>query len=185
MDFDFIYFFVTGSKDWEPIYHQNFFFNQNGFTFGVLGALAIAFIAAIGFYFGCCNSSKSCSMANLGVWGVTLGICGLVAYFYADYVVIGAPKESNKESMFRKYSFYQANEDLYLIKIREEKISKTQIEDLARTKEEIRVKLNKGNDVRLPFNFTTTILAIVFYFLISIAIKRLTINGKCIPIEKP
>lgn len=182
---DFIYFFVTGSKDWEPIYHQNFFFDQSGFTFGVLGALGIAAFAAFVFYIGCCNSSKSCSMANLGVWGITLGICGLVAYFYADYVVIGAPKESNKESMFRKYSFYQANEDLYLSITSEKIISKTQIEDLARTKEEIRDKLNKGKDVRLPFNFTTTILAIVFYFLISIAIKRFTINGKCIPFEKP
>lgn len=182
---DFIYFFVTDSKDWEPIYHQNFFFDQSGFTLGVLGALAIAAIAAIVFYFGFCNSSKSCSMANLGVWGVTLGICGLVAYFYADYVVIGAPKDSNKESMFRKYSFYQANEDLYLLKTRGAIISKTQIEDLARTKDDIRDKLNKGNDVRLPFNFTTTFLAIVFYFLISMAIKRFTINGKCIPFEKP
>ena len=182
---DFIYFFVTGSEDWEPIYHQNFFFDQSGFTLGFWGAVAIAAIAAIVFYFGFCNSSKSCSMANLGVWGVTLGICGLVAYFYADYVVIGAPKDSNKESIFREYSFYQANEDLYLLKTRGAIISKTQIEDLARTKDDIRDKLNKGKDVRLPFNFTTTILAIVFYFLISMAIKRFTINGKCIPLEKP
>ena len=180
---DFFYFFVTGSEAWELHYHQNFFNLQGGFLWGFIGARIIGVIVACTFYFGCCNSSKTGKSANIGVWAVSLCLCAVISYFYADFVVIGDSKTTDNNSVFRAYSFYKANDD-YLI---EKSIgaSPTMIEDLTKTHNQIKNDLDKGGDVRFDFDITTAVLAVIFFFITSVIVKRFTINGKTIPFEKP
>lgn len=181
---DFFYFLVTGSKSWEPIYHDNFF-NGGGFTHGVVCALILGVVCAIAFYFGCCNSDKSSKMANIGVWAGALAITAVVTFFYADMIIIGQSGVNDNNSVMRTHSFYKANEDYYITRTGQPNISPTEINDLSQKKTEIKSNLDKGGDVRFDFNFTTAILSALFFFLTSIAVKRLTINGRSIPFLKP
>lgn len=180
---DFFYFLVTGSKAWEPHFHKNFFIDQGGFSWGLYGALIIGAVVACAFYFGCCNSSKTSKSANIGVWAVSLCLCAVISYFYADFVVIGDSKTTDNNSVFRAYSFYKANDD-YLIQ-KSIGASPTMIDDLTKTHNQIKNDLDKGGDVRFDFDITTAVLAAISFFLMSLFVKRLTINGKTIPFEKP
>lgn len=182
---EFFYFLVTGSKSWTLNYHENFFNVHEGFFWGLMGALIIGVICALVFYFGCCNSKKSAAMANIGVWAGFLVVCALIGYIYADMVVIGKSGIVDQNSIFRTYSFYKANNDYYLQETRKPGVSETTVKQLLDTKNRIENDLNKGGDVRLPFNLTTAVLAIIFYFIASIFVKRFTINGKHIPFLKP
>jgi hypothetical protein len=182
---DFFYFLVTGSKAWEPHYHQNFFITQGGFLLGVIGALIIGAVFALAFYFGCCNSKKSSKSANLSVWALFLLLGAVVSYFYADLVVIGDTATTDKNSVFRTHSFYEANNQYYLQKTNQSGVSKTLMEDLTNKRNEIKSNLDKGGDVRFDYDITTAVLAILFFFIVSVIVKRFTINGKTIPFLKP
>lgn len=182
---DFFYFLVTGSKAWEPHYHENFFNTQGGFLWGVIGALIIGVICACAFYFGCCNSKRTSKSANIGVWAVFMLICAVVAYFYGDLVVIGDSNTIDNNSLFHKYSFYKANDMYYLDMTRESGVSETLINDLKQKNIEIKTNLDKGGDVRFEYNITTALLAVIFFFLTSLFVKRFTITGKTIPFQKP
>lgn len=182
---DFIYFLVTGSEAWEPNYHDNFFITQGGFVWGIIGALIVGVIVACAFYFGCCNSSKTSKFANIGVWAISLCLCAVVSYFYADMVVIGDPKTTDDNSVFRTYSFYKANDDFYIRTSQDPQMTSTLLSELNQKRIEIRSNLDKGGDVRFEFDITTAILAVIFFFLASIIVKRFTINGKTIPFERP
>lgn len=182
---DFFYFLVTGSKSWEPHYHENFFNTQGGFLWGIIGALVIGVICACAFYFGCCNSKKSSKSANLGVWAITMLICAVVAYFYADLVVIGDSATTDNSSLFRTHSFYKANDDYFIQQTSQSGVSETLINDLTQTKNTIKTNLDKGGDVRFDYDITTALLAAIFFFLTSLIVKRFTINGKTIPFQKP
>ena len=59
------------------------------------------------------------------------------------------------------------------------------IEDLTKTHNQIKNDLDKGGDVRFDFDITTAVLAVIFFFITSVIVKRFTINGKTIPFEKP
>ena len=179
------YFLVTGSKAWTNNFHENFFNEQGGFMLGFLGALFIGTILAGIFYFGLCNSKKSAQYANINIWLVAMLLSAIVSYFFADLVVIGDSKTTDKDSLFRKYSFYQANEVYYIIESRKPGASPTYEKDLFAKKDDIKGKLDKGKDVRFDFDITTAVLAILFFFIVSIIVKRFTINGKGIPFIKP
>ena len=181
---EFFYFLVTGSKAWEPIYHASFF-NGGGFSHGVICALIIGAVCAIVFYFGCCNSNNTSKMANIGVWAGALAISAVITFFYADMIIIGQRGIADNQSVMRTYSFYKANEDYYISRTGQPNISQTEISDLAQKKTEIKSNLDKGGDVRFDFNLTTAILAMAFFFLTSVCIKRFTINGRSIPFLKP
>lgn len=182
---DFIYFAVTGSKAWEPLYHENFFVTQGGFVWGLIGALIIGALFACIFYFGCCNSKKSVKSATLSVWAVMLVISGVVTYLYADMVIIGDSKSTDNTSVFRAYSFYKANDDYFIKETSQPNVSQTVIASLTQKKNEIYDNLNKGGDVRFDFDLTTAILGMIFYFLTSMIVKRFTLAGKSIPLKKP
>lgn len=182
---DFFYFLVTGSEAWELHYHKNFFITQGGFLWGVIGALIVGVIVACAFYFGCCNSSKTSKSANVGVWAISLCLCAVVSYFYADMVVIGDTKTTDINSVFRVHSFYKANDDYYIAKSQDRTMTPTMLSELNQKKIEIKSNLDKGGDVRFEFDITTAILAVIFFFLASIIVKRFTINGKTIPFERP
>lgn len=181
---DFFYFLVTGSKAWDAIYHANFF-NGGGFTHGIICAFVIGAVCSLAFYFGCCNSDKTSKMANIGVWAGALAISALLAFFYADMIIIGQRGINDNKSVMRTYSFYKANEDYYINRTGQPGISQTEITDLAQKKTEIKSNLDKGGDVRFDFDLTTAILSMLFFFIISVCVKRFTINGKTIPIQKP
>lgn len=182
---DFFYFLVTGSDSWEPHYHENFFNIQGGFLWGFIGALILGIIVASAFYFGCCNSSKSCKSANIGVWAISLCICAVMSYFYADFVVIGDSNTTDNTSVFRAHSFYKANDYYFIQQTSVPGVSQTFIDDLTQKRNEIKYNLDKGGDVRFEFDITTAILAAIFFFITSIIVKRFTINGKTIPFERP
>lgn len=180
---DFIYFLVTGSDAWEPHFHNHFFVTCNGFMWGLIGALIIGILFAAAFYFGCCNSSNSVKLANIKVWSVFLLISGIVGYFYADCILIGTSDNSDDSSMTRKYSFYKANDYYFIEETSKPGVAPAYIQDLTRTKNEISDNLDKGGDVRFDFDITTAVLAVIFFFLSGLVIKRLTIAGKAIPFK--
>ena len=182
---DFAYFLVTGSKAWEAHYHENFFNVHGGFLWGGLAALIIAAIFACIFYFVCCGSKKSRKMANITVWTVFLLISGVIGYFYADLVVIGDAAAKDNKGIFREHSFYKAMDDYYIEQSQKPGISTTELHQLAALKNQIRTNLNKDGDIRFEYDITTGILAILFFILISILIKRFSPQGKTIPIQNP
>lgn len=181
---DLIYFLVMGSKSWEPIFHDNFF-NGGGFTHGLIAAAIIGAVCSVVFYFGCCNSYKSSKMANIGVWTCALIISGALTFFYADMIIIGQRGVADNNSVTRTHSFYKAIEDNYINRVRLGAVSQTEIADLAQLKTKIKSDLDKGGDVRFDFNFNTAMLAMVFFFLTSLCVKRFTISGRSIPFLKP
>ena len=182
---DFFYFLVTSSGSWNSHYHANFFNVQGGFLWGFVGALILGALAACAFYFGCCNSSKTSKSANIGTWAISLCLCAVVSYFYADSVIIGDSNTTDNTSVFRAYAFYKANDDYFIKEISQPGVSQTYIDDLAQKKNEIKYNLDKGGDVRFDFDITTAFLAAIFFFITSIVVKRFTIGGKTIPFEKP
>ena len=179
---EFLYFLVTGSDAWS-LYHQNFFVAQGGFTTGVIAAAVIGAVLSWAFYFGCCNSKDTQKSANIGVWAAFLLIAIVVGYLFADNVVIGSSSTTDKSSLFRKYSFYEANDTYYLNETKG--ASPTKIEDLASLNATIKANLDKGGDVRKPYNVTTAVLTAIFFFITSMMVKRYTISGKGIPFKKP
>lgn len=180
---DFLYFLVTGSDSWESLYHQNFFVTQGGFTTGIIAAFVIGAVLSCAFYFGCCNSKDTQKSANIRVWAVFLLIAIIMGYLFADNVVIGNSSTTDKSSLFRKYSFYEANDAYY----NNETVgaSPTKIEDLASLNATIKSNLDKGGDVRKPYDVTTAVLTAIFFFFTSMVVKRFTIAGKGIPFKKP
>ncbi|MCD8290994.1 MAG: hypothetical protein LUC91_05780 [Prevotella sp.] len=183
-----IYFWVTSSKAWGNYlaYHQNFFIDHNGFLMGFIGALIFGVICAVVFYLGFCNSKTSSKYATLSVWMVFLVIGAVIAYFYADYVVIGEPKAKNNESVFRTYSFYKANDTYYNEMTQKKDIDSMTLNSYRKNLADLKANLDKGSgDVRLEFDLTTAILAAISYFVASMIVKRFTISGKVIPLEKP
>lgn len=182
---DLFYFLVTGSKAWEPHFHENFFNVQGGFLWGIIGALIIGVVCSCAFYFGCCNSSKSSKLANINVWTISLVISAVIAYLYADLVVIGDSATTDNTSVFRTHSFYKANDDYFIQQTSKPGVSQTFINDLTQKKNEIKNNLDKGGDVRFDYDITTAFLAAIFFFFTSILVKRFTINGKSIPFLKP
>lgn len=182
---EFFYFLVTGSKSWTLNFHENFFNVHGGFFWGVIGALIIGVICALVFYFGCCNSKKSAAMANIGVWAGFLVVCALIGYIYADMIVIGKSGNVDQSSIFYRYSFYKANNEYYIDQTNQPNVPQTTIKELQATKNQIESELDKGGDVRFSYDLTTAILALIFYFITSLIVKRFTINGKTIPCKNP
>lgn len=183
---DFIYFLVTSNKAWENYskFHENFFNEENGFLMGFIGALVIALIFAAIFYFGFCNSKNTNKYATHWLWAIFLALGGVTAFFYSDLVVIGdaenAKKGRERVGLFYDYSFYRANNDYMSNEV--DHVNKVSYEN---AKNAIESDLDKGKGVRFDYNITTTVLALVWFFLISLIIKRFTIGGKCIPLAKP
>lgn len=177
-----ILYFLVSKTNWTN-YHENFFNTEGGFAAGVIAALIIGALIAVAFYFGCCNSSKSAKQANIAVWAVALLLSGVVGYFYADWQIIG--ESSTHQGMFVSgSSFYEINERYYIEETSKNPSQSTQV-SLNKTKNEIQEALDKGNDVRFDFALNTALLAIAFFFLTSVLVKRFTINGKNIPFMKP
>ena len=106
-----------------------------------------------------------------------------MGYLFADNVVIGSSSTTDKSSLFRKYSFYEANDTYYLNETKG--ASPTKTKDLASLNATIKANLDKGGDVRKPYNVTTAVLTAIFFFITSMMVKRYTINGKGIPFKKP
>lgn len=181
---DFFYLPVTQSKAWSDSFkfHENFFIDQGGFLWGLIGALIIGAVLACVFYFGCCNSKTSAKSATIGVWTLFLVLSGVGGYFYADVVFIG---DSNKQSMFYEYSFYKANDKYFNDKAQEFRKSQSEIDRLTQTRAKIVSDLDKNGDVRVEYNATTAAWALVFFFLTSVGVKRFTRIGKHIPFLKP
>ena len=177
-----IFYFLVSKMKWTN-YHENFFNTEEGFAVGVIAAFIIGALIAIAFYFGCCNSSKSAKQANIAVWALALLLSGVVGYFYADWQIIG--ENSTHQSMFVSgSSFYEKNEKYYIEETSKNPSNSTQV-SLNNTKNRIQEDLDKGNDVRFEFDLNTALLAIGFFFLTSILVKRFTIDGKNIPFMKP
>ncbi len=183
---DFFYFLVTGSPDYDNVYHLNFFENCGGFSHGIIAALIIGLIISAAFYFGCCNSRTSQKSANIGMWFIFMAIAALIGYFYADFVIMGETNAVDNTGIFREYSFYKANEDYYTEQSRVQFENEQLLDELFNKKGEIQAALDRGEDVRFDFDLTTALLAALFFFFPwSVLLKRFTINGKAVPFLKP
>lgn len=192
---DIIYNFVTSTEAWTNDkgnirFHEQFFEGEHGFSAGILGAVVIALVFAAIFYFGFCNSKTSNKYATHWLWAIFLAVSGLVTFAYSDQVLIGNSavaeqmsnqNEKNKGDILYDYSFYKSIED-YMVDFAGKK-PQDQVEAEER-KNMIVNNLKKGEDVNMPFNVTNAVISLIAFFLISVGIKRFTINGKCIPFFK-
>lgn len=176
---EFLYLWVTKSSAWEPHFHENFFNDRYGFFWGFIGAVVIGVIFSVVFYFGCCNSKTTCRLAKRGYWIIAMGICAAVACLYANFVVIG----TGDQALPFHVNFYQANNSYYLEKT--EGAPEALITDLTRGLDTIKHSLDEPfGDVRLEYGITTAALAAISFFVVSIVVKRFTINGRTVPFKK-
>ncbi len=177
---DFFYFLVTQHEKYGDAgdFHADYF-GTVGFLYGFLGALVIGVICALIFYFGCCNNPKSVKTATPSIWAIFLIISGVIGYFYADFALIGDPDNSAPGTI----SFVEVNNQGCVDK-KEGEVS-TNIASINSAYETIKNDLKKGQDVAFEFDLTTAVLAMIFYFLCSLLVKRFTIAGKAIPMLKP
>ena len=180
-----IYHFVVTSKAWEPKFHENFFVVHHAFLYGLLWAFGIGAIIAIIYYFSCCNSKNTIKLANLPSWCVAGVIAAVFTFFVADWVIIGKNGVSDRNSLFYTYSFYNANESYYEREIQNNSKNEKIKKELGATKENIKIALDQGKDVRVPFAATTTVLSVVFFVIASFCVKGFTSNGKHIPVLWP
>ena len=180
-----IYHFVVSSQAWEPKFHENFFVTHNAFTYGLMWAAIIGIIVAVLYYFACCNSKNTTKMASLPAWCVAGVLAAALTFLVADWVLIGKSGVSDRNSMFYTYSFYNANETYYNEQSKQNMKNEKLVKELAATKQKIQTELNQGNDVRMPYTATTTVLSIVFFCVASFCVKGATRNGKHIPVKWP
>lgn len=182
---DFFYFLVTGSSAWDPRYHHNFFIGEGAFGTGLLYAFIIGVVLALAFYFSCCNSSKTSASATLPVWIGFLLVAAILAYFTADWVIVGKPGEKDRNSIFYSSSFYKGNEEFFISQSRKNSTNTPLIKELTTKKTEIKNQLDKGKGVRFDFNITTAFLCMIFFYGTSLIVKSFTINGKTVPHQWP
>lgn len=176
---DFFYFLVKDEKSgWDSVFHADYFDNV-GFLYGILGALAIGVVCSLVFYFGLCNNKNNVKSATKTNWIIFLLVAGVAAYFYADFVLIGDPQTTTPGTT----SFCENNNRM-LIQLTQGQPQPV-VQQFTNKYSEIRDNLQKGNDVAFAFDITTAVLAAIFYFLFSLIIKRFTIAGKAIPMLKP
>lgn len=180
-----IYHFVVTSNAWEPKFHENFFVVHHAFLYGLLWAFGIGAMIAIIYYFSCCNSKNTIKLANLPSWCVAGVVAAVFTFFVADWVIIGKTGVSDRNSLYYTYSFYNANESYYNDQAKINRNNDKIVKELALTKQRIKTDLDQGNDVRIPFAATTTVLSVVFFVVSSFCVKGLTRNGKHIPIIWP
>lgn len=183
---DKLFFFVTSSDAWKATknFHMNFFCDHNAFLYGILTALVVAAVLAIGFYFGCANSKRENSLANLPTWAGFLVVTALIVFLIADFGIIGKSKGSDKQSVFYKHSFYKANTDFVVEKTRDNP-NEQLVSKLNSDKQKIENDLNNGKDVRYGFSMGCAIYSLIFFYLFSILMKSLTYQGVVIPHKWP
>lgn len=176
---DFIYRFVIDPQTgWEDQFHKSYFLST-GFIYGLAIAAILGALLCLGFYFGCCNNSRSVKMANINVWAAFLIITGIAAYFTADIALIGNPDDQNPPTT----SFVAANKAF--LRNHSANAPQTTVNELNRVHQKINTDLRQGKDVAMAFDLTTAILAMLFFLGFSLIIKRFTLTGKAIPCLKP
>lgn len=183
---DKIFFFVTSANAYKDAYqfHKNFFVDEGAFTIGLVLALIVGVVAALVFYFGCCNSKKTIKNANSGTWVVFLIVAGLVTSLIANFMIIGAPKVKDSTSLFRSNSFYVANEKYY--KERVNKISDSEaVKPILEVKNKIERDLNDGKDVRMSYSVGCGVYSLIFFLIVSFVVKGFTLHGAVIPCKWP
>ena len=180
------FFFVTGSDAWKATknFHVNFFCDHNAFLYGILIALVVAAMLAIGFYFGCANNKHDNSLANLSTW-VGFGVAtALVVFLIADFGIIGKSKTKDYQSVFYKYSFYKANKDFVVEQTRDNP-NEQLVSKLNSDKQKIDKELNNGKGVRYGFSLGCAVYSLIFFYLFSILMKGFTYQGIAIPHKWP
>lgn len=180
-----IYHFVVTSNAWEPKFHENFFVEHHAFLYGILWAFGIGAVVAVVYYFTCCNSKNSIRQANIYTWCAAGIVAAVLTFLVADWVIIGKSGVNDRKSLFYTYSFYNANDNYYNEQVKVNMKNEKIVKELATTKQSIKTKLDQGNDVRMPFATTTTVLGILFFVIASLFVKGTTRNGKHIPIKWP
>lgn len=181
---DKLFFFVTSTKAYKDAYgfHKNFFVDEDAFFIGLLLAFIIGVVAALIFYYGCCNSEKTRKNANLGTWVISLIVAGVATFLIADFIIIGAPKVKGNNSLFKSYSFYMANEKYYKVKVKEAPDPKA-VKPILDEKNEIAKNLDSQKDVRIPYSAGCAVYSLIFFFICSIVVKGTTRHGAVIPFK--
>ena len=141
-------------------FHIHFFEETGGFTTALIIAFAVAAVCAVIYYFGLCMSHKTINAATLPVW-----------------IVIGSEPEEDSE--ITANNFY-ADLESYYIDL-SEGAPKTEAEEMNRVKNEIIENLNQGDDVALMLGLNTAIWSIIFFYILSVALKGFTTTGVAIP----
>ncbi|MBP5547868.1 MAG: hypothetical protein J6X58_03115 [Bacteroidales bacterium] len=177
-----IFFLVGGMEQYADDYgfHENFFETSGGFTTALIIAAAFAVICAIIYYFGLCMSRKTIKCATLPVWITILVLSGALTFVTTNTILIGSDDEEGSEtSLTYAHSFYRNLEDYY-IEISEE-APETEQEAMMECKNQIVEQLNQGEDVALMFNLNAAIYALIFFYIVSLIIKGISVNGRAIP----
>lgn len=158
-------------------FHVHFFEEAGGFTTALIIALAVAAICAVIYYFGLCMSHKTINAATLPVWIVFLLLTAGISFVVSDQVVIG--NEPDDDSEITASNFY-ADLESYYIDL-SDGAPKTEAEEMNKVKNEIIENLNQGDDVNLMLGLNTAIWAVLFFYILSVALKGFTTTGVAIP----
>jgi len=162
-------------------FHAHFFESAGGFTTAFLITLAVAAVCCIIYYFGLCMSNKTIQAATLPVWIVFLLLSAGISFVATDMIVIGSEVEEDSEAT--SSNFY-ADLDSYYIDLASD-APKTEAEAMNEAKNDIIQALDQGDDVALMLGLNSAILAVVFFYILSIILKGFTTTGVAIPHLKP
>lgn len=179
---DKLFFWVNLEDDYG--FHNQFFVEENAFITGLIVSLVIGVVVSAAYYFGCCNSKTSLSTANIPSWVIALCLAGGLSYLVADFAIIGKANTLDKDSMFRRYSFYVSMENYYG-KYADQTDDVLQLQEVENEKKDISDNLDAGRDVRRKFDLGCGFYAILFFYITSILIKGMTRNGAAIPHKWP
>lgn len=173
-----LFFFVKSCSTWKndgQLFLYTYFIEQGAFGKCLLIALCVAAVGAA-VYYGFIGM-KSESLSTLPVWLLTLVAVGLVSLAFAQMSVIGSPSKDN--GVFRSM-----NNRLETIR-QDSNNSDRMIEEAEYARNELSNKIDEKCDVVYAVDGGTTCYAILFFFIISIAVKRLTVHASAIPFAKP
>jgi len=168
-----LFYPVANSADFKDglNFHKYYFVDNNGFLYGLLLALAVAVIVAAVYYFGLARNVAFCKTK---FWWVSLICAFVISFFGANFALIGT--KQSKPSI----SFYQNIEDRF--KDQGQKKNMIGKEDQYRKKRsEIIKKADKWGDVRLSYDLTCGVWAIIFFVGSSAVFKRFSPGATQIP----
>lgn len=174
-----LYFFVTMCKTWQyndpKRFLHHYFITNDAFITCFLIALGAAIVGAALFYGWIGN--QSVRLSKVSTWLVILLAVGLVSLGLTHLSVIGSAESQT--------GFFED-----LISYRTELLNKEEIPDEQFTQFEtevtqVREAMDKGCDVVYMLDLGNAILAIVFFFIISLCVKRFTTYAVAVPLDKP
>ncbi len=168
-----LYFLVTNTSTWtsgDPRQLLDHYFIENGaFTTSLLIALGVAVVGLLIFYGWIGMSSNR--LSNLPTWLVTLCSVGLITLGMTQMTVVGS--QDSQTGFFEDAQQY--------VPVLKEGVPDADMNAFNNDVENIREAMDKGCDVVYTLDLWNMAIALVIFFVGSIAVKRMTRYAIAIP----